>query len=75
MARLIIPKAGTERAAAVAKTPIQKLTHNESKGNYGRTTICIDPELFREFKVYAAQNGTSVSALLNKAIKDILKKK
>lgn len=75
MAGLIIPKAGTERAAATPKTPIQKLVHNQAKGNYGRTTICIDPELFKEFKVYAAQNGTSVSALLNKAIKQILGKK
>ncbi|MCQ2174370.1 MAG: hypothetical protein MJY61_04470 [Bacteroidales bacterium] len=75
MANLIIPKSGTERASSVAKTPIQKLVHNENKGNYGRTTICIDPVLFKEFKVYAAQHDTSVSALLNKAIKQILGKK
>ena len=41
-----------------------KRTADEVRRQYRRTTLCVDPELYRSFKAFAAQTGTSVTALI-----------
>ena len=64
---LTIPKTGMTAAQPVAvttdKTPMEKMLHREVKNE--RTTICVNPELYKEFKKYALEHDTTVTALLN----------
>ena len=39
---------------------------------YRRTTLCVDPELYREFKVHAARQGVSVTALITGLMRQAL---
>lgn len=39
------------------------------------TSIKIDPELWKEAKIYAIEKGTTVSDLLEEALRDRIKKK
>lgn len=75
---LSVPKKGTEKAPEVVKpaatTPLQKMLHPEVKEENRRTTIVVNPELYKEFKAYAATAGTTVTALLNDAMREILGK-
>ena len=75
---LSVPKKGTEKAPEVVKpvvtTPLQKMLHPEVKEENRRTTIVVNPELYKEFKAYAATAGTTVTALLNDAMRKILGK-
>ena len=75
---LSVPKKGTEKAPEAAKpevkTPLQKMLHPEAKEENRRTTIVVNPELYKEFKAYAATTGTTVTALLNDAMRKILGK-
>lgn len=76
--KLSVPKKGTEKAPEVvkseAKTPLQKMLHPEVKEENRRTTILVNPELYKEFKAYAATTSTTVTALLNDAMRNILGK-
>lgn len=76
--KLSVPKKGTEKAPEVvkpeAKTPLQRMLHPEVKEENRRTTIVVNPELYKEFKAYAATTGTTVTALLNDAMRNILGK-
>ena len=76
---LSVPKKGTEKAPEakpVERTPLQKMIHpEEEKKEYTRTTIVVDPGLYKEFKAYALQNDTTVTALFNDAMRSILGKK
>lgn len=69
---LTVPKSGTtvaaQTAASVDKTPMEKMLHREVKNE--RTTICVNPELYKEFKKYALEHDTTVTALLNKFMSD-----
>ena len=73
-----VPKNGTEKAPEVAKpvekSPREKIQHPEEEKKYSRTTIVVDPDLYKEFKAYAASTGTTVTALLNDAMRKILGK-
>ena len=65
---LTIPKSGMTAtaqpvAATTDKTPMEKMLHREVKNE--RTTICVNPELYKEFKKYALEHDTTVTALLN----------
>ena len=74
---LSVPKKGTEKAAEVVRpavTPMQKMLHPEVKGENRRTTIIVNPELYKEFRAYAVTTGTTVTALLNDAMRKILSK-
>lgn len=74
---LSVPKKGTEKAPEVKpveRTPLQKMQHPEVKEENRRTTIVVNPDLYKEFKAYAASNGTTVTALLNDAMRKILGK-
>ena len=75
---LSVPKKGTEKAQEVVKpvatTPLQKMLHPEVKEENRRTTIVVNPELYKEFRAYALQNDTTVTALLNDAMRSILGK-
>lgn len=46
----------------------------EQKEKPERTTICVYPSLYKRFKVYAAQQGTTVTALFNSFMDDVLSK-
>ncbi len=77
--KLNVPKKGTEKAPEISpvtdRTPLEKMLHNDGgKKKYERTTISINPDLYKEFKVYAATTGTTVTALLEDAMRKILKK-
>lgn len=66
---LTVPKSGTPVAAqpvaaTTDRTPMEKMLHREVKNE--RTTICVNPELYKEFKKYALDHDTTVTALLNK---------
>ena len=66
---LTVPKSRTAAAvqptdAIEDKTPMEKMLHREVKNE--RTTICVNPELYKEFKKYALDHDTTVTALLNK---------
>ena len=66
---LTVPKSGTPVAAqpvvaSIDRTPMEKMLHREVKNE--RTTICVNPELYKEFKKYALDHDTTVTALLNK---------
>lgn len=51
-------------------TPAVRQRLEEKK--YSRTTIVVDPDLYKQFKAFAASNGTTVTALLNEAMRNIL---
>lgn len=76
--KLTVPQKGTEKAPELdskqERTPLEKMIRPEAKEKNERTTICVNPELYKEFKVYAAQHDTTVTALLNQAMRDILTK-
>lgn len=73
---LNVPKKGTEKAPDIvvpeAKTPLQKMLHPEVKEENRRTTIVVNAELYKEFKAFAATLGTTVTALLNDAMRKML---
>jgi len=75
---LSVPKKGTEKAPeivkTVAKSPRENMVHPEEEKKYARTTIVVDPDLYKEFKAHAATTGTTVTALLNDAMRSILGK-
>ena len=78
--KLNVPKKGTEKApedaAPVVKSPRENMQHPEERKRkvYERTTISVNPELYKEFKAYAATNDTTVTALLEDAMRSILGK-
>ena len=76
--KLNVPKKGTEKAPEVAapveKSPRENMQHPEEEKKYSRTTIVVDPDLYKESKAYALQNDTTVTALLNGAMRSILGK-
>lgn len=76
--KLIVPLKGTEKAPEhdikIERTPLERMIKPEVKEKNERTTICVNPELYKEFKVYAAQHDTTVTSLLNQAMCDILTK-
>lgn len=76
--KLTVPQKGTEKAPELSvkaeRTPLERMIKPEVKEKNERTTICVNPELYKEFKVYAAQHDTTVTALLNQAMRDILTK-
>jgi len=39
-----------------------------------RTLVGLDPELHRRLKVYAAQHGSNVKALVTQAVQELLEK-
>lgn len=70
---LTVPKSRTAAAVQPAdaiedKTPMEKMLHREVKNE--RTTICVNPELYKEFKKYALEHDTTVTALLNQFMSD-----
>ena len=71
---LTVPKTGTDKAqpvvAAEAQTPMQKMLHQEKKKE--RTTICVNPELYKEFKMKTLANDTTVTAVLEMAMRQYL---
>lgn len=75
---LTVPKSGTPVATSPApavttdKTPMEKMLHREVKNE--RTTICVNPELYKEFKKYALDHDTTVTALLNKFMSETVGK-
>lgn len=74
--KLNVLKKGTEKAPEivkpVVKSPRENMQHPEEEKKYSRTTIVVDPDLYKEFKAYAASTGTTVTALLNGAMRSIL---
>ncbi len=77
--KLSVPKKGTEKApeaVAPVKSPREMMQHPEERKRkvYERTTISVNPELYKEFKAYAATNDTTVTALLEDAMMKILGK-
>ena len=76
--KLNVPKKGTEKAPEivkpVVKSPRENMQHPEEEKKYSRTTIVVDPDLYKEFKASALQNDTTVTALLNGAMRSILGK-
>ncbi len=76
--KLTVPQKGTEKAPELnvnqERTPLERMIKPETKEKNERTTICVNPELYKAFKVYAAQHDTTVTALLNQAMRDILTK-
>lgn len=76
---LTMPQSGTTPVS-----PLKAMTHptgpavetkkSSSEQENKRTTIVINPETYRKFKVYAAQHDTTITALLNQAMRDILTK-
>lgn len=66
--QLNVPKKGIE------KSPRENMQHPEEEKKYTRTTIVVDPDLYKEFKAYAASTGTTMMALLNDAMHSILGK-
>ena len=76
--KLSVPKKGTEKAPEIVKpvekSPRENMQHPEEEKKYSRTTIVVDPDLYKEFKAYAASTGTTVTALLNDAMRSILGK-
>lgn len=63
-----------------AETPLEslasaeKLRQRQDEKKYSRTTIVVDPDLYKQFKAFAASTGTTVTALLNGAMRNILGK-
>lgn len=59
-------------------TPLERMIKGgslkEQKEKPERTTICVYPSLYKRFKVYAAQQGTTVTALFNSFMEDVLSK-
>lgn len=53
----------------------ENCSSSESASGSVRTTICVDPVLYRSFKTFAVSHGTTVTALLKEAMKDILSQK
>ena len=52
----------------------EKLRQRQDEKKYSRTTIVVDPDLYKQFKAFAASTGTTVTALLNGAMRNILGK-
>ena len=59
--------------AAAEKSP-RELRQRQDEKKYSRTTIVVDPDLYKQFKAFAASTGTTVTALLNGAMRNILGK-
>lgn len=73
--KLIVPQSGMNTAtvkpvAEEGPTPMQKMLHQERKKE--RTTICVDPELYKEFKMRTLANDTTVTAVLEKAMQEYI---
>lgn len=77
--KLTMPKAGT----APAPSPMHNMIHNtesetaavkKSGEENKRTTFLINPTTYRRFKVYAAETGQTVTALINGFMEDTLAK-
>ena len=62
-----------ESMASAEESPRELRQHQEEK-KYSRTTIVVDPDLYKQFKAFAASTGTTVTALLNGAMRNILGK-
>jgi hypothetical protein len=59
--------------ASAEKSP-RELRQRQDEKKYSRTTIVVDPDLYKQFKAFAASTGTTVTALLNGAMRNILGK-
>ena len=78
--KLTMPKSGT----APASSPMHNMIHNSDvvpkseekkmEEENKRTTILINPTTYRRFKVYAAETGQTVTALINGFMEDTLSK-
>lgn len=77
--KLTMPKTGT----APAPSPMHNMIHNtESESTAAkkggeenkRTTILINPAIYRRFKAYAAETGQTVTSLINGFMENTLAK-
>lgn len=77
--KLTMPKTGT----APAPSPMHNMIHNtesetaavkKSGEENKRTTILVNPVLYRKFKVYATETGQTVTGLINEFMEDTLAK-
>lgn len=59
---------------ALAEKSPRELRQRQDEKKYSRTTIVVDPDLYKQFKAFAASTGTTVTALLNGAMRNILGK-
>lgn len=62
-----------ESIASAEKSP-RELRQRPEEKKYSRTTIVVDPNLYKQFKAFAASTGTTVTALLNDAMRRIIGK-
>jgi len=54
------------------QTPLSNMTHPKEKvkrSDWPRTTICINPELYKKFQIKVKENDTTVTAVLEKAMR------
>lgn len=72
-----VEEKGTEMplaSMASAENSPRELRQRQDEKKYSRTTIVVDPDLYKQFKAFAASTGTTVTALLNGAMRNILGK-
>lgn len=51
-------------------TPMEKMLHHDSGSM--RTSICVSPDLYKRFKLYAVEHDTSVTALITKYMEEVV---